>query len=533
MVQVDSSDPFDLLVIGGGINGAGIARDAALRGLRVLLVEKNDWGWGTSSKSSMLAHGGLRYLEQFELGLVHEALQDRELLLRHAPHLVRPLRFIYPLYPHVASRRTVRVGLALYDVLSHGKSVPGRQFLNRAECLAAVPGLNPDHLQGGATYYDAQIRSVERLVVELVWDAKRAGADCRNHTAVTKLCTENGVCTGAILEGPDGATTTVDARAVINAAGTWVDDVLARGVQEQHGPLIRKTKGVHLVVPRFLDDAMIVRAASDGRTFFFIPWKHHTIIGTTDTDYAGDAGEARADAHDLQYLLDAARSYFPGVPMEVEYTYAGVRPLVNQEGLTESNVTRRHVLHDHARDHAKGLWSIQGGKITTYRHLAEDAVTTVCRHLGLGQQARLRPTRDGTLPGGPLVEWKGFRRGAVEAAHRDYGLHPDVAAHLVDTYGARWQMVLEHEPDPALRRRITPGRPHLWVELSWAVHEEDAATVGDVMLRRTDLGLTADGNPRVARAVASRLAEWLGWDRGRLKQELERYGDEAAVFTIP
>ncbi len=529
------TDPFDLLVVGGGINGAGIARDAALRGLSVLLVDKNDWGWGTSSKSSMLAHGGLRYLEQFELGLVHEALQDRELMLQHAPHLVRPLRFIYPIYPDVANRRTVRAGLFVYDLLSHGKSVPQRDYLDREECLEAIPQLNPVGLEGGATYFDAQIRSVERLVAELVWDARRAGADCRNHTEMVRLILEEGVCTGAVVRDADGNESTVEARAVVNAAGTWVDDVLARGIKEQHGPLIRKTKGVHLVLPRFLDDALIVRAASDGRTFFFIPWKEHTLVGTTDTDFEGDAGDAAATGEDARYLLDAARSYFPDVPLDIRYTYAGVRPLVHESDRPEGNVTRKHVLHDHRRDGADGLWSVQGGKITTYRHLAEEAVTVVCKHLGRSSEARLHPTRDATLPGGPLVPWTEFRSESIESARLEYALHTDTAQHLVDTYGARWRQVLETDrnQDGAMRRRVEKGRPHLWCEVHYAVHSEQAKTVADVMIRRTDLGLKADGNPHTARAVAKRMADWLSWDTTRTRAELESYEHETRVLRIP
>ncbi len=529
----DSKAPVDLLVIGGGINGAGIALDAAIRGLSVVLVEKNDWGWGTSSKSSMLAHGGLRYLEQLELGLVHEALQDRELMLQHAPHLVRPLRFLYPLYPHIANRHTVRAGLFVYDMLSYGKSVPQRDHLNREECLQAIPQLNPEGLDGAATYFDAQIRSVERLVAELVWDAKREGADCRNHTEVVRLLVEDGVCVGAELRGPDGAQSSVRASAVLNATGTWVDEVLSRGVQEQHGPLIRKTKGVHLVLPRFLDDALIVRAAQDGRTFFFIPWKEHTLVGTTDTDYEGDSGDAAATAEDVEYLLEAAREYFPEVPLDVVYTYAGVRPLVHESDRPEGHVTRRHVLHDHARDGAKGLWSVQGGKITTYRHLAEEAVSVVCKHLGRSKDARLHPTRDRSLPGGPLIPWAEFRASAVMAAQQEFGIHTSIAQHLVDTYGARWRQVLECGHDSALLKRVQKGRPHLWANIFYAVHEEQAKTVADVMLRRTDLGLAADGNVRTARAVARRMADWLDWDSAQMQSELADYEGAIRVLAIP
>ncbi len=538
---------FDLLVIGGGINGAGIARDAAMRGLDVLLVDANDWGWATSSKSSMLAHGGLRYLEMFEFGLVHEALQDRERMLRQAPHLVRPLKFLYPIYPHVAARRTVRVGLWLYDMLSHGKSLPKRRYYKREETLRLAAGLNPDGLRGGATYYDGQIRSVERLIAELVWDAKAHGAICLNHTRVADLVVEanrtpeqdvvgtpHRRCTGAVLEASDGQRIRVHARTTINAAGTWIDDVL--------GPLaagrpakVRKTKGIHVVVPRFCEVALIVKAARDGRTFFILPWQEHCIIGTTDTDFRGDAGNAVARPDEVEYLLDEARRYFPDGPLtltDVRYTYAGVRALVNQEGLTESNVTRRHIIYDHAkRDGVRDLLSLQGGKITTYRSLAEEAVDQVCLAHGRKGLAKLHPTRLGTLPGGPAVEWSAFRAAAL-AEGQALGLAEIAVAHLVDTYGARWRDVVAADDGPDGRDPVSRRLPHLWCEVAYAVLEEDARTVGDVMLRRTNMGLAADGNPRAANRVARRMAEYLGWDEAQVAAELDAYYRESRVFHI-
>lgn len=502
----------DLIVIGGGINGAGIARDAAMRGLDVLLLERDDWGCGTSSKSSMLAHGGLRYLEQFDLPLVHEALQDRELMFRHAPHLVQPLRFVYPIYPHVASRRTVRVGLLLYDLLSHGKSVPGRSYQKATQLLEAMPGLEPKELRGGATYTDGQFRSVERFVWELVQDARHHGATCRNHTEVARITTEpRGV------ELADG--THIQGRAVINACGPWVDDLLDASLGGKH-TLIRKTKGAHIAVPRFLDDALIVRA-TDGRTFFFLPWNDVVLIGTTDTDHPDDASRAAADAVDVAYLLEGARQYFPDADLRVLWTYAGVRPLLNQRGLTESNVSRRHALHETA----PGVWSVQGGKLTTYRHLAEQATTTVCKALGHGKLAKLRPTRTGTLPGGPLVPWPTFRDAAIEQAIQS-GLPAKSAEHVVDTYGAQWQTVAHGD-------RIQKGLPHVWGEIDHAVQHEDAAHLADVMLRRTHLGLGPGGRMGVARKVAARMADLRDWTDDERAAQLAAYEQEVQRFAVP
>ena len=527
---------FDLLVVGGGINGAAIARDAALRGLSVCLVDKHDWGWATSAKSSKLAHGGLRYLELFEFGLVHEALQDRERFLRDAPHLVRPLRFLYPIYPHVAARRAVRAGLLLYDILSHGKSVPGRQYYGRAATLQIAPGLDAEGLAGGATFYDGQIQHVERLVAEMVLDARANGAVCLNHTPVLELVHEGDGAArriaGARIQLPTGPAT-VRALAVVNATGCWVDETLGRLAQGKP-PKVRKTKGIHVVVPGFTDIALLVKARRDGRTFFILPWQGKCVIGTTDTDYAGDAGDAAASAEDVAYLLDEAARYFPDAPLDrILYTYAGVRALVNEEGVTESNVTRRHILYEHGeRDGVAGLWSLQGGKITTARTLAEECVDRVCRHLGRADLAKRHPTRHRRYPGGPDGPWETFRSSAIAEA-RSKGLPESVAAHLVDTYGVRWGDVLACDPRDGARDPVPGGEGHVFAEASFAVREEDAATLADVLLRRTTLGLAADGNPVAARAVLAWLADLLGWDASRCDGEWDAYLREVRVLSVP
>jgi glycerol-3-phosphate dehydrogenase len=527
---------FDLLVVGGGINGAAIARDAALRGLSVCLLERKDWGWGTSAKSTKLAHGGLRYLEQFELGLVHEALQDRERFLAHAPHLVRPLRFLYPIYPHVAARRAVRAGLFLYDVLSHGKSLPKRQYLNRTRTLQLAPGLADEGLAGGATYYDAQIQSVERLVMEMVADARGHGAVCLNHTAVTALRIEpdgpGRRCTGATAL-VDGKPISVRARATVNATGCWVDETLG-SLATGKPPKVRKTKGVHVVVPKFTEVALIVKAASDGRTFFILPWQDACVIGTTDSDYEGDAGDAAADAEDVAYLLDSAARYFPDAPLDdIRYTYAGVRALVNEEGVTESNVTRRHILYEHAEhDLVASLWSLQGGKITTARTLAEECVDRIATALDRKDVAKLHPTRTARYPGGPERPWV-EARAALLAEVESTGLAADVAAHLVDTYGARWRQVLESEDRPEGRARIDSAHPHLLCEVTWAVRWEDARDLADTLLRRTTIGLAADGAPDAARVVADWMAGLLGWDANAREAQWRAYLGEVVHLGIP
>ncbi|MHB8633160.1 MAG: glycerol-3-phosphate dehydrogenase/oxidase [Thermoplasmatota archaeon] len=519
---------FDLLVVGGGINGAAITRDAARRGLRVLLVEAHDWGWGTSSKSSKLAHGGLRYLEQFELGLVHEALQERERLLRQAPHLVRPLEFLYPIYPHVAARHTIRIGLWLYDLLSHGRSLPGRRYLPRAQALARLPALNPHALAGAATFYDAQILSVERLVVEIVADARAAGAVCLNHTHAA-LRVEGGAAVGATLT-TRGGVVEVEAAAVVNATGAWVDETLAgfrRGP-----PLVRKTKGIHVVVPRIAEVALIAKARRDGRTFFVIPWKEYSVVGTTDTEFRGDPADAAAQGWEVDYLIDEARRYLPGPWDDLRYTYAGVRALVNQPGRTESNTTRRHVLFDHAREGCRGLWSLQGGKITTARSLAEEAVDRIASALGW-PAAQRHPTRDAPLPGAPPEPWVTWRREAIEAAVTGWRLPRNAAEHLVDTYGRLWSEVVAADATARGLEAVVSTSPHLYCEVTYSVLREEAKDLSDVMLRRMGLGLAPDGNPEAAHRVAGWMARLLSWTDAEIERQLALYATEVRGLAVP
>jgi glycerol-3-phosphate dehydrogenase len=536
-VQAADAGPFDLLVIGGGINGAAIARDAALRGLSVLLVERDDWAGGTTAKSSRLAHGGLRYLELLEFALVREALEDRERLLTQAPHLVRPLRFVYPIYPEVVAKRTVRLGLWLYDVLSRRKSLPKRGHLSKRAALELVPTLEPARLAGAATFFDGQIQSVERLVVEMVADARRHNATALSRTTVVGLEIEGSGrdrrATGARLRDETGREWAVHAKAIVNAAGCWVDDVLGP-LAAGRPPKIRKTKGIHIAVPRFLDVALMVRA-KDGRSFFVLPWGDDCIVGTTDTDFGGDARDAVASPAEVAYLVDSARRYFPAAPLDqVRYTYAGVRALVNQPKVSESNVTRRHIVYDHGREEGiAGLWTLQGGKITTARTLAEEVVDFVGRHLGRSELARLHPTRRAPYPGAPAEAWDGFVVRATSEAERELGIDAQAAHRLVSTYGTRWRDVAACGVKPGAAGVAAPAGGPMPCEVAFAVREEDARHVADFMFRRSGFGFAPGGNPDVARVVLSWMAGLLGWDAARQAEEWRLYQGETTHFYVP
>lgn len=359
---------YDVVIIGAGINGAGIARDAAMRGLRVLLIEKGEIGAGTTSASTRLIHGGLRYLEHFEFGLVYESLRERETLLRIAPELVRPLAMAVPIYKQ--SRRgwlTIRAGMILYDLLSWKKSLPGHRMLSRAETLERWPGLNPEGLVGSALYYDAQVEFPERLVLANVQSAREFGAEVLIHTRVTKI-TASGVEFGGQF---------AEASVIINAAGPWIDLVL-KSVNSPR--LIGGTKGCHLVVPVFPEapaNAIYLEARSDGRPIFIIPWNKLYLIGTTDVRFEGDPDEVRCEDWEIDYLLSETNLALPGAHLTCDsilQTYSGVRPLPYKSS------TRRHFIREHPQ--LPNLLSIVGGKLTTYRSLSEECVDLIFRKLG-------------------------------------------------------------------------------------------------------------------------------------------------------
>lgn len=380
------ASPYDVVIIGAGINGAGIARDAAMRGLKVLLIDKGDVGAGTTSASTRLIHGGLRYLEHFEFGLVRESLREREILLRIAPHLVKPLAITIPIYKQNKRRwLTIRGGMILYDLLSWNKSLPRHRMLSRAETRKRWPGLNPEGLLGSALYYDAQVEFPERLVLENVQSACDFGAAVLTYTRVTGFAVENAKVSGVEFVREDGQKHFAETGIVINAAGPWIDQVLDQ-LPVESPKLIGGTKGSHVVVPPFPGapaNAIYLEARSDGRPIFVIPWNEVFLIGTTDIRFEGDPDEVRCELWEIDYLLAETNLALPGAHLTREnilYTYSGVRPLPFTGDKDEQSITRRHFIREHPR--LPNLLSIVGGKLTTYRSLAEECVDLIFRKLG-------------------------------------------------------------------------------------------------------------------------------------------------------
>ena len=429
------SYPFDLIVVGAGVNGAGIARDAAMRGLKVLLLDKGDVASGTTSWSTRLIHGGLRYLEYYEFSLVRESLKDREILLRIAPHLVRPLGFLVPVYEHMShGKLMIQLGMIGYDALSWEKSLERHRTFDRRQTLEREPGLNPDGLKGAAFYYDAQAEYPERLAVENAVSARDHGAVVLTYAEVKRLVVENGKVVGVeFADVLSGEWYAARASVTVNVAGPWVDEVLDEmdGYGSSEERMIGGTKGSHLVVDPFPgapQTALYVEAREDGRPYFIVPWNGRYLIGTTDIRYEGDLDCVVADEEEIDYLIDETNHVIPEANLtrdDILFTYSGVRPLPYEPEGDEGSVTRGHIIYDHSEKDPRigGLVSIVGGKLTTYRNLSRETVNEVYKKLG--KKAPRCRTAEVPLPGGVtgdfeafVAEFKATSRLAEELAER-------------------------------------------------------------------------------------------------------------------
>jgi len=523
------STEFDALIVGGGIVGTGIARDLALRGLNVALVERHDLASGTSSRPTRLIHGGLRYLEMFDFGLVRTDMREREVLLRLAPHLVHPLRFLMPMHGRdMLYRAKLQAGMQLYDALSFDKSLPTRQWLNKRQVLRAEPGLNPVELQGAWQFYDGQVSLVERLVIENALDAAGEGAVVATHAPAIRFVTDGPRVTGAIVEDSlGGRAVEVRARLTVNATGPWLDLTTA-GLRKGRRPLLRLTKGVHLVTAASTRRAHVLFARRDGRLFFVIPWLDYSLVGTTDTDYRGDPANAAATAEDVEYLVEEARAAFPNGQFDrLHYTYAGVRALVRVESVSEGKVSRKHALHDHSkREGISGIVSVVGGKITGYRAIAEEVGGLVARKLGQ-EEDRGSITQTRPLPGGHLDDLDTYVERELWPRAADLGLDRVQAQHLGSVYGSLAPSVLAiAERDPRMAQRVCPSQPSIAAELARAVHDEWAVTLSDVLLRRTSIGLHACQGLDCLDSSAGHLAELFGWPRVERERQIAEYKRE-------
>jgi glycerol-3-phosphate dehydrogenase len=510
---------FDIAVIGGGINGAGIARDAALRGLRVILLEKNDFGSGTTSYSSRLIHGGLRYLEYGEIPLVFESLHERRRLRHLAAHLVDQIKLTIPIYRESKrSKFIIHLGMIAYDLLSLGKKMPGHRMLSRRELLEEVPGLREEGLEGGAQYYDAQVSFAERLVLENIISAKEAGADVRNYSPVVGIVVKRGVVQGLqFADRASGREVEINVPVIINAAGPWVDRVLAT-VNREMPVFMGGTKGSHIVVGTFAGapaTAFYVEAHSDGRPFFIIPWNSQYLIGTTDIRYEGDPGDVTASAEEIDYLLSETNRVFPSAGLtvaDIHFTYAGVRPLPKMSKGPESAITRKHIIFRHQKQ-ARGLISIIGGKLTTYRSLAEQTVDKAATCID-AEMSRCR-TRTEPLPGSSGLD------AAADRIRKVSGLSEKCVARLLSIYGSRSIEIAEQACDGGVFEYVDESETVPVAEVVHVVRNEMAVTLVDIIHRRTMVGLLPDQGVGMAQRIARIAADELGWDKPEIARQLE------------
>ncbi len=517
--------PVDVLVIGGGITGAGIARDAALRGFRTALVDKSDFGAGTSSHSSRLIHGGIRYLEHGAFRLVFEASHERRVLLRIAPHLVRPLAFLFPIYRGGRLPAwKLRAGMWLYDLLSSFRNVHWHRWLGAKKVRRVEPGLRDRGLIGAALYYDAQADDA-RLVIATLRSALRAGAIAANYVETTALLKPDGRVRGAVVRDVlTGETATIRANVVVSATGPW-SDIMRRLDDPQAAPVLRLTKGVHVTVPRRRvgnEHAVTLLSQLDGRVMFVLPWGDLAYIGTTDTDADSSPDALRITAADVTYLLRSANAAFPDARLtshDVVSAWVGLRPLLRADHANPSQVSREHQVFESPQ----GLISIAGGKLTTYRVMARDVVDRVAKRLHEldGRAIPGRPPTDRLpLPGGEAAELEVL----VEAA-RARGAAEATARHLVANYGSEAAAVLNLvDRDRRLGDPVLPGRPEIWAEVTYAVEREMAVRVQDVLIRRLHLFYeVADHGQSVVPKVTAQMKQLLGWDDAREAEELRDY----------
>ncbi len=533
---------YDVVVIGGGVVGVGIARDAALRGLSVALFEKGDYASGTSSKSSKMVHGGLRYLEHGEIGLVFESVSERRVQTRVAPHLVRPLPFLIPIYKGVKpSLEIMNVGLWIYDSLALFRAPRlHKTFRGAQAALALEPQLAPENLRGCLEYYDCATDDA-RLVLENAIDAKTLGAVCHTYTEVTKFERDDkGRITGvAVRDRLTGKAWSVGCKAAILAAGAWTDEAIKRFDIPMGRPLLRRTKGVHIVLPRErlpLARAITLISPVDGRVMFAIPWRERTVLGTTDTDFTGTADEVAADADDVKYLLESGNGYFPTAHLtsdDVISTWAGLRPLIAAPpNVDESEISREHEVFTRP----DGLVIIAGGKLTTYRRMARECVQATVKLLGeLGEAvtANKLTTKHRPLPGADGLEKNDLEgvAGIGRALMAEFGLDVDTATHLCGVYGTRAKILgAAIAADRSLGERIDRELPYVWAEIDFAADHDLARTVEDVLARRVPLLLVSrDQGLGASPRVAARLAARHGWDDAQVAQMLDEYRREVAL----
>ena len=519
-----SNETFDVLIIGGGATGCFTARDAAMRGLKVALIEARDFAAATSAHNSKLEHGGLRYLRNFEFGLVRESLRERLGLMRMAPHLVRPLPFLLPLYgAGLMERAKLKAGLTLYDFLSYdrnrladpGQHLPGHRWLNRKKALAREPVLTGERFEGAFEYHDAQMYSPERIALENLIDADAHGAAIANYVSADRLILRNGKVEGcAVHETMAGTCFDIRAKTVLVAAGPWADLFLEQATGEAAAHKLIRSKGIHVMVPRISKAALTIEAGSGH--LFALPWRGHTLLATTDTPFTGDPATVGVSESDIENFLAIFRKYLPAAPLatdKVEFFYAGLRPLVSDGSKDSYNVSRRSELVDHGKEGSlDGVFSALGGKWTTSRDLAESITDALAAKLDM-KTARCA-TATTPLPGGRFERFDEMLKGFQKT-------WPGISSlrHLAHMLGARLPEALKGARLTDLAKLGPSGDTP--AQVGFALREEMALTLEDMVMRRTGIGQFGPPSKAVTEKVAAQMALQLGWDADKTAREID------------
>jgi glycerol-3-phosphate dehydrogenase len=516
-----SSETFDVLIVGGGATGAFVARDAAMRGLSVALVERRDFASATSAHSSKLAHGGLRYLRNFEISLVRESLRERRNLMNIAPHLVRPLPFLLPVHNGLRERAMLAAGLTLYDLLSFDRNrlndssqrLPGHRWIGKHDALAREPVLAADGFSGAFEYHDAQMYAPERIALECLIDADAHGAALANYVTAHKLLMRDGRCEGCTVEdGLTGAQFDIKARTVLVAAGPWADLFLEQASGQASAHKLIRSKGIHLLVPQMSQSALTIEAGSGH--LFALPWRGHTLLATTDTPFTGDPASVAATEIDIKDFLATINHFIPAAHLtrdNVEFFYAGLRPLVSDGSKDSYNVSRRSQLVDHASEHLDGVFSALGGKWTTSRGLAEEITDALAAKLG--RKTATCTTATTPLPGGRFDTFDALAKGFQKT-------YPGISTvrHLVHMFGARLPLVLRGAKVSDLAALGESG--DCSAQIGFTVEHEMALTLEDVVMRRTGLGQFGKPDAAVLEKIAAIMAARLGWNSDKQASEI-------------
>jgi len=537
-VEQMSKKRYDLIIIGGGITGASVAWDASLRGLKVALIEKGDFGSATSSATSKLVHGGLRYLKHMELGLVRESLQERRIMEIIAPHLVYPIPFIFPAYGWgVRGLPAIVSAMVFYDTLSYDrkwlddddKKIPAHEKLSVEKTLELEPGINPKDLKGAVLYYDCQMYSPERLVLEFVLSACEYGADIANHTKVEDIIRDGDTVRGVVVRDIlTDRVYNIEGDITMNVAGPWADIIMGqlRG-RSQHG-LVR-SKGIHIITRPITKSHALALQTPDGRHFFIAPWRGHSLLGTTDEVFKGMPDEFRVTEKDIDDFIDEVNETYPYGNLtreDVKFFYGGLRPIVEKDTSIEVEVydaSRKYEIYDHEEeDGIKGFISGIGGKYTTSRNMARKLVDLVYKKTG--RPARQCLTHTTPLYGGQTGRFRSFVERALKS--KPDGLSEETVENLCRNYGSRYREVVDIAFEKkSYRGLISEGFPDIMAEVIYAVRSEMALSLSDVVFRRTGIGTLGNPGDKALEKIANAMAKELGWDNARKDKEIERVLD--------